>query len=430
MRVQPISNFLFEKNRAKLTRLLPARSVVILCANDRMPKNGDQYFPYRQDSNFFYLTGLMEPNAVVMICPDHPDYRLREVVFIEKTSEHDRTWTGEKLSVDDASTISGVKNIRWIEEFDEIIGQIMAHVSTVYLTLGSVDSLRFALNTADFRLYHRLVERYPLHHYQNAQSLLTRLRMIKEKEEIEQIEQAIGITKKAFYEIVNVLEPGIHEYELEAAITAEFIRNGVEHHAFEPIVASGRNACVLHYTKNSSVCNDNELVLVDFGAEFNNYCADITRTLPVNGRFSPRQLQVYNAVLELMQRAMQITRKGKSILDIQQEMVPYVEEALINLELLTEEEIKEKEGTESPAYKKYFMHGISHFLGLDVHDVGGKDEILQPGMVITCEPAIYIPEENLGIRLENDLLITDHGVVNLSEAIPILPQEIEALFSQ
>ncbi|MGC8824684.1 MAG: aminopeptidase P family protein [Bacteroidales bacterium] len=428
MRIQPISSFLFEKNRAKLSRQLPGRSALILCAQDRMPKNGDQYFSYRQDSNFYYLTGLTVPGCVVIICPDHPDYRLREVVFIEKTSEHDRTWIGEKLSLEEAHDISGIENVRWIEDFEEVLNQVMLHVSAVFLTLRSERTVWYALNTADFRLYRRLSERYPLHHYQDAQPLLTRLRLIKEKEEIEQIEQAIGITKKAFYEVVNVLEAGIHEYELEAVISAEFIRNGLVHHAFEPIIASGRNACILHYTRNNSVCNDNELVLIDFGAEYNNYCADITRTLPVNGRFTPRQLQVYNAVLELMQQAMQITRKGKSIIQIQQEMEPYISDALIELDLLTDDEIREKEDTEMPAYKKYFMHGISHFLGLDVHDVGSKDEILQAGMVITCEPGIYIPEENIGIRLENDLLITDHGVVNLSESIPILPQDIEALF--
>jgi len=430
MRIQPISNYLFEKNRAKLSRRLPARSAVFLCAQDRMPRNGDQYFPYRQDSNFFYLTGLAVPNSVVVLCPDHPDYRLREIVFIEKTSEHDRTWIGEKLSPDEVHELSGIDNIHWVEDFDDALGQVMAYVSTVYLALRSDNVSHYALNTADFRLYRRLVERYPLHRYQDVRPMLTRLRLIKEKEEIEQIEQAIGITKKAFYEVVNVLEAGIHEYEIEADLTAEFIRNGIVHHAFDPIVASGRNACILHYTRNSSVCNDNELVLIDFGAEYNNYCADITRTLPVNGRFSSRQLQVYNAVLELMQRAMQVIRKGKSIINIQQEMIPFVEEALIELELLTEEEIREKEGTHEAAYKRYFMHGISHFLGLDVHDVGGKDEILQPGMVITCEPGIYIPEENIGVRLENDLLITEHGVVNLSESIPILPQDIEELFAR
>jgi Xaa-Pro aminopeptidase len=430
MRIQPVSNFLFEKNRAKLARQLPARSAVILCAQDRMPKNGDQYFPYRQDSNFFYLTGLSVPNIIVILCPDHPDYRLREVIFIEKTSEHDRTWVGEKPSPDGVHEISGIENIRWIEEFDDVLSQVMMHVSSVFVTLQHRNSSHYTLNTAGYRLYRRLIEQYPLYHYQDAGPLLTRLRLIKEKEEINQIEQAINITKKAFYEVVNVLEAGIHEYEIEAAITAEFVRNGVIHHAFDPIIASGRNACILHYTRNSSVCNDNELVLIDFGAEYNNYCADITRTLPVNGRFSPRQLQVYTAVLEIMEHAMQITRKGKSILNIQQEIVPFIEERLIDLELLTEEEIREREGTEMPAYKKYFMHGISHFLGLDVHDVGGKDEILQPGMVITCEPGIYIPEENMGVRIENDLLITDHGVVNLSESIPVDPQAIEELFSR
>ncbi|MCX7986752.1 MAG: aminopeptidase P N-terminal domain-containing protein [Bacteroidales bacterium] len=430
MRIQPISNYLFEKNRAKLTRLLPARSAVILCAKDRMPKNGDQYFPYRQDSNFFYLTGIDLPEAILIICPDHPDYRLRELLFIEKTSDHDRTWVGEKLSVEQAKELSGIENIHWLNEFEDFLVRIMSHVSIVYLSVGNEGGVQYKLNTSDYRLYRLLADRFPLHQFQNIAPKIASLRMVKEKEEIEQIEQAITITKKAFYEVIGILEPGIHEYEIEAVITAEFVRNGLQHHAFEPIVASGKNACVLHYTKNSNVCSNNELVLIDFGAEFNNYCADITRTLPVSGRFSSRQRQVYLAVLHLMEKAMQIIRKGISIVEVQRQMVPYIEETLVDLELLTNEEIREKEGSENPAYKEYFMHGIAHFLGLDVHDVGSKEEPLQPGMVITCEPGIYIPEENLGIRLENDLLITEHGVINLSEAIPILPEQIEDLLAR
>ncbi len=428
MRIQPISNFLFEKNRAKLSHLLPNKSVVILCANDKMPRNGDQFYPFRQESNFFYLTGIEAPQVMLVLCPDYPEVQFREILFIERINESQRLWIGESLNKDIAKEISGIDQIRYLDEFESTIQPIMQYASVIYLNIPTNEHNHYLLSTSNYRLYRRLKEQYPLHHYQSVLNYLTRLRLIKEKEEIEQIEQAIKITKKAFYEIIGMIEPGIHEYEIEAAITSEFLRNGVKQQAFEPIIAAGKNACVLHYTHNDSVCNDNDLVLVDFGAEYNNYCADITRTLPVNGHFSARQLQIYNEVLKLMNKAMQIISKGKTLREIQQAMIPFFEEAMLELNLLTEEEIKEKEGTNEPAYKKFFMHGISHFLGLDVHDVGSKDEPLLPGMVITCEPALYIPEENIGIRLENDLLITENGVINLSDSIPILPEEIEALF--
>jgi Xaa-Pro aminopeptidase len=427
MRLHPVSNFLFEKNRAKLARQLPNRSVTILCSNDRMPKNGDQYFPFRQNSNFYYLTGIDEPNSIVIISPDHPDYTMREALFIEKTTEFEKTWTGEKLNLDEAREISGIENVCWIEDFDDALYKIMNHASYIFLCVRIDPNPDQFIPTSDFRLYQKLKRLYPLHHFEDCRFILSRLRQVKEKEEIEQIEEAITVTRKAFYELTNVLEPGLHEYEIEAAIAGEFLRNGVRHHAFQPIVASGKNACILHYDLNEGICQDNDLLLIDFGAEFNNYCADITRTIPVNGKFNERQLQVYNSVLHIMQAGLSIIKKGKTIRDIQQEIIPFVEQELIRLGLISEEETNEKEDIEMPAYQKYFMHSISHFLGIDVHDVGNNDEILQPGMVITCEPGIYIHEENIGIRLENDVLITDNGNINLSESIPIKPDEIEEL---
>ncbi len=426
MRLKPISSHLFEKNRAKLAKLLPNRSVAIISAADVMPKNRDQMFPFRQNSNFFYLTGIEQPNSILIILSNWMENENKELLFISKTSEHDSVWTGTKLTKEQASALSGIDQVYWNEEFEAIIHRILPNIHTVYLATEQPADSSATLQTANYRLLNQLKTFYPLHHYEDCNILLTKLRQIKEPEEIEQIRQAISISADAFFETIKVIRPGLYEYEIEAEISYHFTKKGCRFHAFEPIIASGKNACILHYTHNNHVCNDGDLLLIDFGVEYNNYAADITRTVPINGQFNKRQLQVYQSVLRLLKEAMRITKKGKTIEKIQEDLIPSIEEELIKLGLISNKEVK-NETIEKRAYKKYYLHGISHFLGLDVHDVGKRTDILQPGMVITCEPGIYIPEENIGIRLENDLLITDNETINLTEKIPVEPDEIEAL---
>lgn len=426
MKTHPVLSHLFEKNRAKLAKLLPSKAVAIISAADLMPKNSDQKFTFRQYSNFYYLTGIEQTNCILILLSDWIEHENKEILFIEQTSQHDSLWTGTKLSKEQAKALSGIDQIYWIDELDLVLQRILPNIQTVYLTPEQPAIDYATLQTANYRLLNKIKGLYPLHHYEDGNVLLAKLRQIKEPEEIEQIRQAISISATAFFETLKVIKPGLYEYEIEAEISYHFTRKGCRFHAFEPIIASGKNACILHYTHNNHVCNDGDLLLIDFGAEYNNYAADITRTVPINGQYNKRQLQVYQSVLRLLKEAMRITKKGKTIEKIQEELIPFIEEELIQLGLISREEVK-NETIEKRAYKKYYLHGISHFLGLDVHDVGKRTDILQPGMVITCEPGIYIREEGIGIRIENDLLITENEPINLTKDIPIEPKEIEAL---
>lgn len=429
MRYKPIHHYLFAKNRQKLARLLPAHSLVIVFSNDEMPRTADQFFPYRQNSDLFYLTGIEQSKTILCLAPDMHLNQYREILFIENTSDYYKTWTGNKLSKEQALELSGISNISWLDEFENLLNDLMQEAKHVYISFHETARSFDEVPLRDIRYAEKIRYLFPLHHYERLSPLMAELRMVKEPEELEQIKKAISITEITFRSILSSLKPGIKEYEIEAEIISGFIRNASTGHAFHPIVASGANANVLHYTDNSNTCKDGELVLVDFGAEYGNYNADITRTLPVNGTFSLRQRSVYEAVLRLHNLVASMMVPGTSLEKINAEMAKHFEKELIGLNLLTEEQIF-KENPEKPAYKKYFMHGIGHFLGLDVHDLGSKQEKLREGMVITCEPGIYIREEGLGIRLENNFLITEHGNINLSKSIPIDPDEIERLMKK
>lgn len=429
MRASRINNYLFAKNREKLRRRLPILSVAIMVSNDEMPRTADQFFLFRQNSDLFYLSGIEQPKTILCICPDFPNHHYHEILFIERTNEHYQTWIGNKHSKEDAMEISGIKNVFWLDEFENVLNDIMQHARHVYITFHENARTFDEVPLRDARYTEKIRSLYPLHHYERLSPLMAELRQVKEPEEIEMITKAASITHKAFHKIIQVLKPGLMEYEVEAEIIAEFLRNGSTGHAFYPIVASGANACTLHYTDNHSICKDGDLVLVDFGAEYNNYNADVTRTLPVNGKFTARQLEVYNAVLTLLNKATELIKPGKTIDQLNAEMIPFLEEEMIKLNLITRQAIIHQE-PEKPEYRKYFMHGVSHYLGLDVHDVGNKNDILVPGMIVTCEPGLYIREEGIGIRLENDILLTEKGNVNLTANIPILPNEIEELLGK
>ncbi len=429
MRYKTINKYLFEKNRQKLCRLLPGHSIAIIVSNDEMPRTADQFFPFRQNSDLFYLTGIEQPKTILVLAPDYNNHSINEMLFIEKPTEHQLVWNGNMLTIEDAQKISGINSLFWLDEFENSLNDLMHTAKNIYLSFHENSRSFDEVPLRDFRYTEKIKGLFPLHHFERLAPLMAEIREVKEAEEIELIRKAISISKLAFDKIIASLRPGIFESEIEAEIIAEFIRNQSSGHAFLPIVASGSNACVLHYSANNSKCNSGDLVLVDYGAEYANYNADITRTFPVNGSFSKRQREVYNSVLKLHDIAVTLMKPGVTIDKINQQIIPYFEEELIKLKLLTKEVIAKQE-TDKPAYKKYFMHGISHFLGLDVHDVGSKQDELVPGMVITCEPGIYIREEGIGIRLENDILITKNGNENLSISIPMQADEIEELIAR
>jgi Xaa-Pro aminopeptidase len=424
-----ISRHLFEKNRNKLNNKLQINSVAVVTSNDEMPRNGDQYFPFRQNSDLFYLTGIYQEKTTLVLSPGHPNANYREVLFVLKPNKDLETWQGKKLSKQEASAISGIQTVMWDDDFEKTINEIVYSNSTLYLNISENFKIVTELKTSELRLAEKLLNRFPLHRKERLAPVLTSLRLMKEAEEINIIRYACQITGKAFNRVLSYVKPGINEYEVEAEITHEFLKSGAMGHAYYPIVASGENACILHYISNKSLCKDGDLLLLDFGAEYANYAADCSRTIPVNGRFTERQRQVYDATYRVFKKARQLMVKGTSISHIQKQVCSLWEEEHVKLGLYSIRDIQRQDSQE-PLYLKYYMHGISHFLGLDVHDVGNKTAILEPGMVLTCEPGIYIREEGIGIRLENDILITQDEPIDLMQHIPLEAEEIEELMNK
>lgn len=428
MRASTINSYLFEKNRQKLKRRLPALSVAILVSNDEMPRTADQFYTYRQNSDLFYLTGIEQPKTILCICPDFPDHRYHEILFIEKPTEYQLTWFGNKLNIEEASKISGIKSIFWLIDFEKVLNELMHRARHVLLTFHENARTFDEVPLRDVRYTEKIKGLFPLHRYERLGPIMSELRMIKEPEEIEMIQKAGEIAEKAFRKIAKLIKPGINEFDIEAEIISEFIHNGSTGHSFMPIVASGKSACILHYNSNCNICKDGDLVLIDIGAEYAYYNSDITRTFPINGKFSKRQLEIYNAVLTIHDKAISLIKPGTAIEKLNDDLIDLIEEQLINLAIIEKQNI-EKQDPEKPVFKNYFKHSISHFLGIDVHDAGNKNDILMPGMVISCEPGIYIEKEGIGIRLENDILVTINGCLNLTRDIPIKPEEIEELMA-
>jgi Xaa-Pro aminopeptidase len=423
---QILPHRLFEHNRAKLCKLLTKNALVIIHSNDEMPRNGDQFFPFRQSSDLFYTTGINQEKTVLVLCPDHPIAKNREIMFILKPDPLFETWNGKRLTKSEATAISGVKNIVWIEEFESMLPDLFYYSETVYLNQYEGSKYFSEVESRDVRLGNKIRQRFPLHHYERLSPLLTQLRLLKEPEEINIIRHACMITEKAFERVLKFVKPGVFEFEVEAEISHEFRRNGAEGHAYYPIVASGESACFLHYITNRNPCKDGELLLLDFGAEFSNYAADCSRTLPVNGHFTPRQKDVYNATLNVFRKAKALMVKGTSITHINKQVCKLMEEEHVKLGLYSLEDLH-RQNQENPLYANYYMHNISHFLGLDVHDAGNRFQTLEPGMILTCEPGMYIREEGIGVRIENDILITEDEPIDLMHSIPIEVEEIEAI---
>ncbi len=428
MRYEPIDSSLFSGNRKRLNSLLKPKSMVIVLSNDVIPTNADGTLGFRQNNDFFYLTGIDQEESMLVLFPDFPDENFREILLIRETSEHIKIWEGEKLTKTKASSISDITKVVWTSNFESILRKLVFEADQVYLNLNEHDGGDWKFQSQERRYISEFQQMFPLHRIERLAPLLKQLRVIKQPTEIELMKRAIEISANGFKRVAKFLKPNVREFELEAELTHEFLRNRSRGHAFHPIMASGPNACVLHYITNNNICKDGEVILLDFGAEYANYNADITRCLPVNGRFSTRQRQVYKSVLKILRISRNMIVKGNTMDKLRKDVGKVVEAELIELGLLNKSDVG-RQDPELPLYRKYFPHGISHHLGLDVHDVGSRYETFKAGMVFTCEPGIYIPEERLGIRLENDILITPKGNIDLMENIPIEIDEIEDLMN-
>ncbi|MBN2482339.1 MAG: aminopeptidase P N-terminal domain-containing protein [Bacteroidales bacterium] len=426
MKIQKIPYQLFETNRKRLYALLEKCSLVILHSNDEMNRTADQFFPFRQNSDLFYFCGIDQERTILLLAPDHRDQNMREILFIRKADKNLEIWEGQKLTIEDAQASSGIKNVKYIDDFESILAGQMIYANQVYLNTPEQPKFIPEIPCRNARYANELKSKYPAHTYYRLAPLMRKLRTIKSDIEINLIREACSITKDAFKRVLEFLKPGVMEYEVEAEIIHEFIVKGANGHAFQPIVASGINACSLHYDANNKQCQDGELLLLDFGADFRNYTADCSRTFPVNGRFTDRQRTVYETVLDVFKFARSLIKPGACINSVHDEVCKRFEKEHVKLGLYTRQDLDHQDN-KSPLYQKYYMHGTSHFMGLDVHDPGDKDAVFKPGMVLTCEPGIYIPEEKLGIRIENDILITGNGNEDLMEDIPIEVKDLERL---
>lgn len=428
MKYEPIDKDLFIRNREKLKAQLKPNSVAILNSNDIMPTNGDGTLPFRQNSNLFYLSGIDQEESILLLAPDFPDPKLREVLFVRETNETIAIWEGHKYTKQEAMEASGVNTVLWNSEFERTLQTVLADSDHIYLDTN--EHLRNAaeVETRNDRFVKWCKQKHPLHEYERLAPILYDLRPVKEQREIELLQKACIITEKGFRRVLGFVKPGVWEFEVEAEYLHEFVRNRSKGFAYEPIIAAGKNACVLHYVSNDQPLNSGDLLLMDVGAEYANYNADMTRTIPVDGRFTERQKAVYESVLKVKNEATKLLVPGSTIPEYHQEVGKIMEGELIGLGLLDKTDIK-NQNPDWPAYKKYFMHGTSHHLGLDVHDVGSRHKQFEAGMVFTVEPGIYIPEENMGIRLEDDVVITTNGQLNLMANIPIEVEEIEELMN-
>ena len=424
-----IDSKLFIDNRKRLSNLLKDNSLAIFNSNDEMPRNGDCFYPFRQNSDFFYLSGIDQEQSILLLFPDCPNPSYREVLFVRETCEHVKIWEGPKYSKKEATKVSGIKTVFWLESFDSIFNMLTNWASNIYVNQNEHDRAISDVDSRNLRFTRQLKDQLPAHNFERATPLITSLREIKSSFEIEIIKHACGITEKAFRRILDFVKPGIWEYELEAEATHEFIINRANGHAYSPIFASGSNACILHYINNNMQCKNGDLVLMDFGAEYANYASDLTRTIPINGKFTKRQKEVYKSVRKVMIEATSMLTAGNKLDEYHKEVCKVMEFELIGLGLLKKGDV-DKQNPQKPLFKKYYPHGTSHFLGLDVHDVGNRYNTFEPGMIFTCEPGIYIPEEGIGVRIENDILITEDEPIDLMASTPIEVEEIEDLMNK
>lgn len=429
MKYSSIKNTLFVDNRKNFIKELKPNSMALFVSNDILPTNADGSYGFVQNSDLFYLSGIDQEDTVLMLFPDVKDGKHKEVLFIKETSDLIAIWEGAKLTKDQAKEVSGIDHIYWHHEFEKVIKGFIFQAENIYLNSNEHTRRYIDMETAQARFNKSIIAQYPLHTIQRSAPIMHKIRAVKHPIEIELIQQACNITEKGFRRLLNFVKPGVTEYEIEAELIHEFVRNKSRGFAYGPIVASGKNACVLHYVENNKPCNNGDVLLLDVAAEYANYASDMTRAIPVNGKFTKRQKEVYNAVLRVMKAATKMLVVGNTFEKYNKAVGELMTEELLQLGLIKTDEVK-NQNPAWPAYKKYFMHGTSHFMGLDVHDVGFFHEPMKAGNVFTCEPGIYILEENLGIRLENNILITPNGNDDLMKNIPLEADEIEELMNK
>lgn len=428
MKYKPLSPELFQHNRKRFTREMKPGTVAIFNSNDQMPRSGDQYFPFRQNAGLFYLSGIDQEETMLLLFPGCPKEEHEEVLLIRRTNEHLAVWEGHKYTKEEARETSGIEKVYFLDEAEALLNEMILLAEGIYLNLNENDRFISPVETRDLRFARHIRDNYPAHVIHRSQPIMKKLQTVKSHWEVEAIQHAIDVTGNAFRRVLEFVRPNVWEYEVEAEVIHEFIRSGMTGHGYTPIIASGKNACVLHYIENNQQCKDGDVLLMDFGCEYANYNADLTRSIPVNGQFTDRQRAVYNAVHRVLVEARAMLVPGNTLEEYHKEVGKVMESELLQLGLISRDDI-EKQDKDKPAYKKYFMHGTSHHLGLDVHDIMHRYEPFRAGMVFTCEPGIYIPDENLGIRIENDILITDNGPVDLFKNIPMEAEEIEELMN-
>ena len=428
MKYRPITKKLYVENRRRLTTKLKSNSVVIVQSNDILASNADGILTFRQNSNLLWLTGLEQEETIVVLAPDFPDEKMREILFIKKTSEKTTLWEGHKYTKEEARLTSGIQHVKWLDEFDQTLLMIMAETENIYLETNEHIRNSTEIETRTDRYVKKCMLKYPLHSYERLAPIIYALRSIKQTEEIRLLQEACDITEKGFRRLLQFVKPGRWEYEVEAELLHEFMMNRSRRFAYEPIIAGGSNACILHYQDNDKELKDGDLLLLDAAAEYANYNADLTRTIPIGGRYTERQRAIYDAVLRVKKFATSQLVPGNSIPEYHKSVGQEMEKELVDLGLITTRDISNQD-PDWPAYKRYFMHGTSHHLGLDVHDVASIYAKFQVGMVFTVEPGIYVSQERIGIRLEDDVVIESNGQKNLMRNIPIEAEEIEDLMN-
>ncbi len=429
MKYERIDPKLYVKNREKFVSQMAPKSIAIFNSNDIYPISADSTMPFQQHRDILYLSGVDQEESILILFPDAFNEEHREMLFLRETNEHIAIWEGEKLTKQTALETSGIANVYWLDQLDTVLKIITAQAESIYINTNEHTRANTIVETREDRFIKRLKNDYPGHTFRKSAPILHRLRSVKEDIEINLMQHACNITEKGMRRILGFIKPGVTEYEIEAELMHEFLRNRSKGFAYTPIIASGKNACVLHYIENNQECKSGEVILMDFAAEYANYASDLTRCVPVNGRFTDRQRAVYNAVLHVKKEAEKLLVPGTYLAEYHVEVGKLMESQLLNLGLIDQHDIQ-KQDPKWPAYKKYFMHGTSHYIGLDTHDVGLWTEPIKAGMVFTCEPGIYIPAEGLGIRLEDDLVVQEKGSpFNLMGSIPIEAEEIEDLMN-
>ena len=429
MKYLPLENQIFISNRKRFVAKMEPRSIAIFNSNDELPANGDQLHRFKQNADLFWLTGIDQEDTMLILYPGNPDPKYREVLVLVRPNELKEKWDGRRLRAAEATALSGIGSVVWLDTLEGLLQPWIHQADTIYLNTNENDRKGNLVPVRDYRYAQQMRERYPLHNYKRSAQLLKELRAIKSKEEVAVMQKAIDITDNTFRRLLGFIRPGVMEYEIEAEIMHAFLSQRATGPAYGSIIASGDRARTLHYVDNNQVCADGELLLMDFGAEYGNYCADLTRTIPVNGKFTRRQKTVYNACLHLHRYAASLLKPGISIVDYTEKVGDEATAVFQKIGLLKKSDVR-NENPENRAYRKYLYHGISHHLGIDVHDLGTRTEPIKPGMVFTVEPGIYIEEEKMGIRIENNFWITRNGNVDLMKNIPIEADEIEALMKK